>query len=94
MPTPIATHAQMFIPVNGRAPEWPPEEGAELEPAVVEVPLAAVAVGCDAEEPLLDADEAPVLEPELEFELEPEPEPDEPLGCDVVLLPVSGSTYC
>ena len=89
-----------MIPVNGSVLPWPvDDEVVPLEPVELEDPLASVEDDCDSEEPLDDEDEtAPELEeddePELELEPELEPEDDDPLGCDVVLLPVSGSTYC
>jgi len=87
IPTPTATHAHTFIPVNGSAPPWAEAEAA-LVPLELELPPAAVAVGCEAEEPLLEAVEPLELDPELD------PDDDEPLECEVVLLPVRGSTYC
>jgi hypothetical protein len=97
-PTPIATHAHTFIPVNGRLPLWLPDEGPgslgdELD-ALVDVG------GAEESVPLVVGDDELELELELELDEDPvEPEPVEPvfdelLGCVVVLDPVSGSTYC
>jgi hypothetical protein len=83
--------------VNGSVPLWPPADGPgsledELD-ALVDVggveESVPLVVGDDEPDPVepddwLEPDEPELLEPEF----------DEPVGCDVVLDPVSGSTYC
>jgi len=75
------------MPVNGSVPPCAlDDDDVPLESVEVELPLASVEVDGDSEE-LLVEDEEPVL-------LELDPEEEDPLDCGVLLVPVSGSTYC
>jgi hypothetical protein len=81
-PSPIAAQAQTFIPVNGSVPPWALAD-APL-PLEAEVPLESDEDDCVRVELLVDGEELP--EPLLEPD-------DEPLGCELVVVLVSGSTY-
>ena len=96
MPTPMATQAHTFIPVNGSVPRALAEVPVPLALAEPVEPLVRVDEDWESEElPVEDEEPAPLLEVEPELEPEPELEDEEdPLGCELVLLPVSGSTYC
>jgi hypothetical protein len=95
-PTPIATHAHTFIPVKGSVPPWPPAEvPLPLAADEFDVLLAAAGGVCESVLWLVEDDEPSELDDEPVEPVEPvEPEPDEPLGWEVVVDPVSGSTYC
>jgi hypothetical protein len=85
-PTPIAAQAHTFIPVNGSVPPWAlAEDPLLLEPEGSELPEGDED-GCDSDELLVDGEE--LLELELELELDGE------LGCELLVVFVSGSTYC
>jgi hypothetical protein len=90
------------MPVNGSVPPCAlDDDDVPLESVEVEAPLESVEDDCDGEELLVEDEEPVELELELELELdeelellEPDPEDEDPLDCGVLLVPVSGSTYC
>lgn len=83
-PRPIATQAHTFIPVNGNVPPWAlAEDPLPLEPDGSELLEGDEDAG-DSEELLVDGEE--LLELELEL--------DGVLGCELLVVFVSGSTYC
>jgi hypothetical protein len=86
-PRPIAAQAHTFIPVNGSVPPWALAEDPLPEPDESE-PLDSDEDACDSEEPLVEGEEL------LELELELEPELDDELGGELLVVFVSGSTYC
>src|SRR2546421_8543942 len=73
MPTPMATQAHTFIPVNGSVPRALAEVPVPLALAEPVEPLVRVDEDWESEElPVEDEEPAPLLE--VEPELEPEPE--------------------
>ena len=83
-PRPIATQAHTFIPVNGSVPPWAlAEDPLLLEPDGSEL-LESDEDARDSEELLVDGEE--LLELELVL--------GDELGCELLVVFVSGSTYC
>jgi hypothetical protein len=83
-PRPIAAQAHTFIPVNGSVPPWALAEDPVLLELAESEPLESDEDARDSEELLVDGEE--LLELELEL--------DDVLGCELLVVFVSGSTYC